>query len=177
MHVAIRTSSDPMLTASGARSALMRLDSSTPVREIIPLDRRIAESMAPIRIVGGLMLAFGVLALGLSTVGVYGVLSESVAQRAHELGVRLALGAGTKDVLLLVLRQALGLSLAGLAVAFLPVIALSYAMASSLFGIVTLDPGLQVASALLLTGVALLAGYVPARRASRVDPVQILREE
>jgi putative ABC transport system permease protein len=176
MDLAIRTSVAPLDVAGAARSVIQRLDTDTPLREIQPMDAMIADSMAPIRIIGWLMLVFGVVALGLSAVGVYGVLAQSVAQRTQELGVRIALGAQTRDVLRLVLGQALALSAWGLALGLPAALALSYAMASQLFGIVTLDAGLLVAFAAVLLGVAVLAAAVPALRATRVNPVVTLRE-
>jgi putative ABC transport system permease protein len=177
MHLVVRATDKPMLLSAGLRAVIGRLDPGTPVREIQTLSASIDESIAPLRVIGLLMMTFGGIAVALSAIGVYGVLSQSVAQRRQELGVRIALGARRADVIRLVLREALVLALSGLVLGMPLALALGSAMAASLFGLVTLEPGITAGFALLLVGVALLAGYVPARRATRVDPVVALREE
>jgi putative ABC transport system permease protein len=123
------------------------------------------------------MGVFGLVALLLSSVGVYGVLSESVAQRTRELGIRLALGAHPRDLMKLVLGQALKLTGIGLAIAVPISFAVSRIMATLIFGIVSADFAVVAGFTFLLVAVALVAGYFPARRATRVDPLIALRYE
>jgi putative ABC transport system permease protein len=177
MHLVLRASGDPLALAAPLRAAIEALDPGAPVREIQTLAASVDEAVAPLRIIGLLMLAFGVIAVVLSAIGVYGVLSQTVSERRQELGVRIALGARAFDILRLVLRDALSLAVTGLAIGLPLALVLGSMMAASLFGLVAVRPGVTAAFALFLLGVALLAGYVPARRATRVDPVVALREE
>jgi len=121
------------------------------------------------------MSVFGFVALALSVLGVYGILSESVAQRTREIGVRLALGATPRTLLKLVLGQALKLTTIGLAIALPISVAVGRAMASLIFGVVSLDFSIFVAVASLFLVIALAAAYLPARRATRIDPITALR--
>ena len=137
----------------------------------------IDDSLAGLRLVTALMAMFGVLALVLSAVGVYGVMAYAVSQRTHEIGVRAALGAQPRDVLQLIVGQALKLAVLGLGIGLPLALALGWVMAGTLFGVVALDPLTFVGFTVLLLGVALLAGYLPARRAMKVEPITALRYE
>jgi len=177
MSMLLRTTGEPKTYASGLREVTKQIDAGVPLKEINTLEDEIADSIAIVRIMGILMGVFGMVALALSSIGVYGVLSESVAQRTHEIGIRLALGANPRDLMRLVLGQALKLTGIGLAIALPISIAISRAMASLIFGLVSMDFAILGAFTGLLIVVALVAGYLPARRATHVDPMISLRYE
>jgi putative ABC transport system permease protein len=133
--------------------------------------------MSPFRFAAALMLVFGAMALVLSAVGVYGVMSYSVAQRTHEIGIRIALGAQPRDVLWLIVGQGIRTAAIGLAVGLPLAWGLSRLMASQLFGVVTLEYAILIGFVSLLAGVACLSSVIPARRAMKVDPMVALRYE
>jgi len=177
MTMVVRTASDPKGYVSAVRDIARRADPGIALRAINTLEEEIADSIAIVRIMGILMGIFGVVALALSSIGVYGVLSESVAQRTHEIGIRLALGANPRDLMKLILGQALKLTGIGLVIALPISFAISRAMASLIFGVVSVDFAILAGFTVLLLVVALAAGYFPARRAVRVDPMVSLRYE
>jgi putative ABC transport system permease protein len=152
-------------------------DPQVAVRGVHSMEEEISDSIAIVRIMGILMGVFGVVALALSSLGVYGVLSESVAQRTREIGIRRALGGYPRDLMRLILGHALKLALIGLAIAIPLSIAVSRAMAALVFGVVSMDWAILAGLAALLLAVALAAGYFPARRAMRLDPMICLRHE
>jgi predicted permease len=156
---------------------ILQLDPQVAPTESNTLEREIADALGPIRVIGILMMVFGGVALALSAVGVYGVLAQTVAQRTREFGIRMALGANPQELLRLVLRQALRLTGAGLAVALPVAFMLSRAMESLLFGVVALRWTVLAGFSMLLLVVALAAGILPALRATRADPLAALREE
>ncbi len=177
MTLLLRTTSNPTSYASGVRDIVRQMDPGIALRGVNTLEEEIADSIAIVRIMGILMGIFGLVALALSSIGVYGVLSESVAQRTHEIGIRLALGANPRDLMKLILGQALKLTAIGLAIAVPCAVAISWTMASMIFGVVTVDFAILAGFTALLLLVALGAGYLPARRAIGVDPVVSLRYE
>jgi putative ABC transport system permease protein len=177
MTLLIRTTSNATSYVSALRDVVRQSDPAIALRGINTLEGEIADSIAIVRIMGILMGVFGLVALTLSSIGVYGVLSESVAQRTHEIGIRLALGANPRDLMKLILGQALKLTGIGLLIAVPCAVAISRAMASLIFGVVTLDITILGGFTVLLLLVALCAGYLPARRAIRVDPMVSLRYE
>jgi len=153
------------------------LDSTVALNEVRTLETDVNDSIGIIRIMGVLMGAFGVVALALSALGVYGVLSENVAQRTREIGIRVALGATPRTVRGLVMGQALKLTCIGLLIAVPSAIAINRLMARLVFGIVSMDLAVIGAFPVALIIVALAAAYFPARRAMRVDPMVALRYE
>ncbi len=168
---------NPTALVAGAREAVAQLDKDLPITDIKPMNEWLAASIAPRRFNLLLLGAFGLLAFCLATVGIYGVMSYVVAQRTHELGIRLALGAQPRDVLRLVVGQGLLLSFLGVAAGLLGALALTRVLASLLFGVTATDPLVFAGTALLLMLVALVACYIPARRATKVDPLIALRHE
>ncbi|PYU59318.1 MAG: hypothetical protein DMG56_18645 [Acidobacteria bacterium] len=175
--VLVRTTANPTNSVSAVRDVVRQMDPGIAPRGINTLEEEIADSIAIIRIMGILMGIFGLLALALSSIGVYGVLSESVAQRRHEIGIRLALGADPRDLMKLILGQALKLTGIGLVIALPCAVAISRAMAHLIFGVVSVDFTILGGFTALLVLVALGAGYFPARRAMSVDPMVSLRYE
>jgi putative ABC transport system permease protein len=169
--------SDPGTLAAAVRSAIWSVDRDVPVFDIRRMNDIVAGSLGTRQFAVVMLSSFAVLALGLAVIGLYGVLSHAVAQRTSELGVRLALGATPGRVLRLVLGSALRLTVLGIAIGGLLGIAAGRAMSGFLFGIGTLDPFAFGGAIGLLLFVALLASYVPARRAARVDPMVALRSE
>jgi len=177
MTVLVRTTANPTTYVSAVRDVVRQMDPGIALRGINTLEEEIADSIAIVRILGILMGIFGLVALALSSIGVYGVLSESVAQRTHEIGIRLALGADPRDLMKLILGQALKLTGIGLVIALPCAVAISRAMAHLIFGVVSVDFTILGGFTALLLLVALGAGYFPARRAMSVDPMVSLRYE
>jgi putative ABC transport system permease protein len=173
----LRTTGDPLLLSAAIRSEMRQLDLSLPVRNLRSMEQLVSRSIAPQRFNLSLLSLFSALGLLLAAVGIYGVMAYSVSQRTHEMGLRMALGAQARDVLTLVVKQGMGLALVGVAVGLLASFALTRLMKNLLFGVSTTDPATLAGVALLLTCVALLACYIPARRATKVDPLVALRYE
>ncbi|HEU0180063.1 MAG TPA: ABC transporter permease [Blastocatellia bacterium] len=176
-YFVVRTSGEPMSAVSAVRAQIAALDDKLPLFEIKSHEQAIADDLAGLRLAAALMAMFGAMALALAAVGVYGVMAYAVSQRTREIGVRLALGARPRDVFRLIVSQSLKLAALGLAIGLPVALALGRLMAGALFGVVALDPLTFVGFTLLLTGAALLAGYLPARRAMKVDPMVALRQE
>jgi predicted permease len=163
--------------APALRQAVARVDARLPLYDFRTMESQIAESMYIERMVSSLSALFGLLALGLAAVGLYGVMSHAVAQRRREIGIRMALGAGRGSVLWDVLRQVLVLAVAGVLIGLPAALGAGRLVESLLFGLPPKDPATIAAAATVLIGVAMSAGYVPAMRAMRVDPVVALRDE
>ncbi len=178
-HIAIyaRTAGDPLAFAFSVQDAVHSLDADLPLFDLTTLESRIQLSSTTERMGGTFVGGFGILALVLAGIGIYGVLAYTTRQRTHEIGIRMALGAEPRDVLRLILRQGLTLAVLGLAIGLAASFVLTRALSSELFGISATDPLTFTAVALLLLAVALLACYIPARRAMRTDPMVALRYE
>ena len=177
MTLVVRGQAAANTLIGGMRRAVAAIDPEQPIRGEQLLEAAIARSLAPQRFVTTLLLLFAVLALVLAMVGIYGVMSYAVTQRTQEIGIRIALGAQTSDVLKLIVRQGLILALIGVAMGVGAAWGLTRLMASLLYGVSATDPMTFVVIALLLTIVALPACYLPARRATKVDPMVALRYE
>jgi len=178
MSLVVRTSQpDPLLLSGTLRSVIQSLDNNQPVYDVYSLRQIVGDSMAQRRFSMLLMGLFASVALVLAAVGIYGVMSYSVAQRTHEIGIRIAVGAQTSDVLKLVIRHGMKLTFIGLAIGLTAALGLTRLLETLLFGISASDWVTYAEIATLLTAVAFLACYVPARRASQVDPMIALRQE
>ncbi len=177
LTMVVRTAGEPAAMASAVRQAFRAVDKDSPISNVQTLQKVWTDSTARQRFGTWLLGLFAALALCLAGIGIYGVMSYAVAQRTHEIGIRMALGARGADVLKLVLRHGMILALPGIALGLLAAFALTRLMKSLLFNVSATDPLTFVAIALLLAVVALLACYLPARRATKVDPLDALRCE
>jgi putative ABC transport system permease protein len=173
----LRATSDPTAYSTNVRDIVRRTDAGIAVTEVNTLEKEITDSIAIMRIMGVLMAVFGCVAIVLASLGVYGMLAEAVTRQTREIGIRLALGAEPRDVMRMVLGNAVKLAGIGLAIGVPVTLILNRTMASLIFGIVTMNVGLMVGFSVLLLGVSVVAAYIPARRAMRVDPTAALRYE
>jgi predicted permease len=173
----VRSSGDPKLAIPAIRRAIADVDPNLPVADFTTLGEVVNRSLASPRLVAELSIAFGALAALLASIGIYGVMSYSIARRTNEFGVRMALGALQADVLWMVLRETLQLVTVGVAAGLMLALILNRLMTSILFGLGPADPLAISLATLLMVAVALLAGWLPARRATRIDPTIALRYE
>ena len=176
-YLAVRTSGEPIAIAEIVRQQIWSVDKEQPVAGVMPLEDLVDENLASRRMQASLLSGFAGLALLLVTLGIYAVLSFAVTQRTQEIGVRVALGAQPRDVLRMIFSQGFKLFLIGAALGLAAALALSRALQHLLFGVSAYDPASFAGVTILLAAVALLACYVPARRATRVDPLIALRYE
>jgi putative ABC transport system permease protein len=176
-YVVVKTDGDPAAFVGAVREAVHSVDKDQPIYDVKTLEQRIGMSVAQERFSALLLTIFSALALVLAAIGLYGVLSYNVAQRTHEMGVRLALGAEAGDVLRLVIRHGMKLIAAGLVIGIAGALALTGLVKGLLFGVTPSDPLTHVIVVLVLTVVAILACWIPARRAAKVDPIVALRYE
>ena len=176
-YVAVRAAGAPDAVAGAMRAAVRNVDPTLPIAEFRTLDDVVAASQSRPRFMTLVLTSFGGVSLLLAAIGVFGVISYSVAQRTREIGIRIALGAQARGVLRLVLGGALRLAAAGVLVGLIGAFALTRFLSAFLFGVSANDPATFAAVALVLGAVALLASYLPAWRATRVDPLVALRTE
>ena len=177
MTVIMKAAGDPNQLIAAVRQQVKAIDVDQPIYSVRTMDDIRAESVAPERLNLTLLSIFAGIALVLAVVGIYGVMSYTVTQRTHEIGIRMAIGAQPRDVFRMVIGQGMMLALMGVASGLIGAFGLTRLMASMLFGVEPTDPMTFAAIAVLLTGVALVACYVPGRRATKVDPVESLRYE
>jgi putative ABC transport system permease protein len=177
MTVVVRASSAPMALASGLRAEVRALDKDLPVSKVRTMETVRGDSIAQPRFRALLIVLFGAVALALATIGIYGVMAYSVARRTHEIGVRMALGAQPGDVMKLVVRNGMFLTGLGLAIGLAGAFALTRLLSAMLYGVSATDPLTFATVSLALAGVAFCACYLPARRATKVDPMVALRYE
>jgi putative ABC transport system permease protein len=176
-NLIVRTSGDPLLSASAIRREINRLDSNLPVGKIETMDQVLQESLSAERFRTWLLVCFAVAALLLATLGIGGLLAHNAAQRIQEFGVRIALGANHRDLLLMVFQHCLRLSGAGIAIGLAASMAVTRAISTLLYDTSALDPGTFLAVALILVAVAFVAALLPAWRVVRTDPMTALRAE
>jgi predicted permease len=177
LNMAVRTAGDPSGLAEAVRNEIKAYNSALPIDNVRTLDRAIDNTISNEIIIAKLSSFFGVLALVLASIGLYGVMSYTIASRTRELGVRIALGAQRGDVLSMVMKEALLLVAVGLLVGVPASIAASRVITSMLYGLKPHDPAAMAIVILLLGLVAAIAGFIPARRATKVDPMVALRYE
>jgi predicted permease len=175
MQLVVRTTLPPDSLAGGIRAALRPVDPNLPVREFVMFQDLVDRAVSPRRFLVLLLAGFAVFALILASLGIYAVISYSVNQRVQEIGIRMALGASAANLQSRILLRTLGLAALGLAVGMTASRALSSVLGSLLFGVTSGDPITFIGMGTVLIAVAALAGYVPARRASRIDPMVALR--
>jgi len=176
-YLVVHTARDTLAIVPSVRNAVWSLDKELPLTEMKTAGQRMQDSVAGPRFRTLLIGVFAFLALSLATVGIYGVISYSTTQRARELGIRMALGATRPDVVRLVVRQALLLSLVGIAAGLIGGLALTRYLAGMLYGVRLIDPVIFAGVSVFLVGISLAASLIPAHRATKVDPVVALRYE
>jgi putative ABC transport system permease protein len=177
MYLAVRATADPLSLTAAVRRQVFEIDKEQPVADVATMAQLLATSLSQSRLSALLLAIFGAVALILAAVGVYGVMSYAVTERVHEIGVRVALGAKRRDVLWLVVSRGMALAVAGVLVGMAGALALTRLMKTMLFNVSATDPLTFAVIALLLIVVALLACYIPARRATKVDPMVAIRCE
>jgi putative ABC transport system permease protein len=177
MTLIVHATSDPASLAAAVRGKIHEVDPSQPVDDVATMEERFSQAVAPQRFNALVLAIFAGMAVVLAAVGIYGVMAYSVARRTQEIGIRIALGAQQRDVIRLVLRHGAALSLVGITLGLAAALALTRFLSNLLYGVTVRDPLTFVAVCLLLVSVALIANYIPARRATRVDPMVALRHE
>jgi putative ABC transport system permease protein len=173
----VRTSGDPAILAAAVIAQVQSIDPDEPAYDVRSLEQIVSDNVSGVDFSARMMMVFGIIALVLAAAGIFAVMAYSVAQRTHEIGVRMALGARRIDVLRLVVASAIKMASAGLAIGTCIALLLTHALSSLLFGVIRIDAIVFVLLTLVLAGVAAVAAYIPARWATKVDPMQALRYE
>jgi predicted permease len=177
LHIVLRSERDPVLLATAVRSAVAGLDPDIPLTEVQTMEEALGAWAAERRLTMLLVSGFAAVALALGAVGIYGVIAYLVAQRTREIGIRMAMGAVPREILGMVLRQGVGLAILGIAAGIVGALAAARLVTGLLFQIGPTDPVTYATTVLTLAVVAVLASFIPALRATRVDPVDALRTE
>jgi putative ABC transport system permease protein len=177
VYLVARVASSPASVAPAIRQAILEVDRNQPVGNVRPMEQVLSDSVAQPRLYAVLLGSFATVALILAVIGIYSMMAYSVTQRTQEIGMRMALGAAPRDILKLILKQALSLTLIGGAIGLLLAFVATRVMSSLLFGITPKDPLTFVQVTIILVVVSLAASYIPARRAKRLDPMLALRNE
>jgi putative ABC transport system permease protein len=177
MSLVVHTASDPVSMIPAIRSQVLSVDKDQPISDIMTMDQRLAKSVASSRFVMLLLSTVSILALSLAAVGIYGVMAYLVTERTQEIGVRMALGAQKRDVLKLVVGKGMALAVIGTVIGLVASFAFTRVMRSLLFEVTPTDWLTFVTASIVLLTVALLACYIPARRATKLDPLVALRYE
>jgi len=177
MAIAVRTEGDPLSMVNAVRAGVQSVDPEIPVFGASSMEELISKSVSGPRFNSVLLASFAGLALVLAAVGIYGVIAYSVTQRTHEIGIRMALGAGPHSMITLIVGEGAVLALIGIGLGVVASLILTRLIANFLFGVAATDPAIFCGVSMLLTVVALGGCYIPARRAAKVDPIVALRYE
>jgi predicted permease len=177
MHFEVRSAGDPLALTSAVRAAIREIDPNLALAEVKTQSQMMAEALTQERLFAKLCTFFGVLALALAAIGLYGLMAYSVTRRTHEIGIRMALGAHRRQILYMVLQQSVVLVAAGTVVGLLAAMATTRLIASELYGLKPTDPLTLALAALFMLAVGAFAAYLPALRATKVDPTVALRYE
>jgi ABC-type antimicrobial peptide transport system permease subunit len=177
MTFEVRTKGDPGSVVGSIRSVVQSVDKDLPLIDVRTQTEQIKASIAPERIFAAVTAGFGVLALILASIGVYGILAFTVGRRVNEIGIRMALGAPARQVLKMILRETAWLAVIGIGTGLGAALLLAQFLRSMLFGLKPTDPATLAGAAVLLFAIAMLAGWGPANRASLIQPMQALRHE
>jgi len=177
MDLVVRAAADPASMITAVKGAVYAIDKDQPVYKIRTMQQAVSDATSSQRLTFVLLGLFAVAAFALASIGIYGVVAYTVAQRTHEIGIRLALGADGGRIVRMIVTQGLAMTVTGVGVGLVLAVGATQALAAMLFGVGAHDPGVFIATAATLTAAAVSASYVPARRAARVDPAIALRSE
>jgi putative ABC transport system permease protein len=177
MMVFVRTSGDPLALASAARQVTHQMNPDAPLYDLRTMASRVSDATAAMRFRALLLALFAAMALALATMGTYGVISFAVSQRTREIGVRIALGAKRGDVIRLIVRQGVGVAVVGAAIGLAGALIATRVLGSLLYDVKPSDPATFLGIVAVLVGAVLVASWVPARRAARIEPTEALRAE
>ena len=177
MYLVVRSLNDPAVLAPAIRQQVSAIDRNQPISAVQTMDARVSAAVARPRLQANVLTAFAIIAILLAAIGIYGVMSYGVSQRAKEIGIRLALGATRRNVIGLVLRQGLVMTVVGVAIGLIAALPLAQLLRTLLFDVSASDPTVFVGIVLLLSATAVIAAWIPASRAARLDPATTLRSD